>query len=252
MTWSGGGGRVSGDVACRLDDCASWPVTGPNRYYSLYTYGTVHAVNLLENGDVSVWLNRGLMLNDWPANLHGRLTVFLGHWQDESSYVFYFCKNAFPLPPPPLWFPPTEPWFQTRLRVTPDLSGWEIVGSPPSTAGTGEALPGHLKFPLAMVLRNPQQWGLAIVGVETGKHPGQWLGFDDLVISPCKPQLTIERDGPRHVRLGGWNADEPFTIWACDALPNVDPLRAIPLVTLRSGEALIQEVVGNGRFYYAQ
>jgi hypothetical protein len=73
-----------------------------------------------------------------------------------------------------------------------------------------------------------------------------------LAFTPSQPQLTIAREGPRHVRVGGWNGDEPFTLWAFDAYTTNGPVQATPLVTLRSSEALVQEVTDRARFYSAE
>lgn len=166
-----GGWEGSGCLVCPLDALNTSDATGPGRYYPLYTLAEHQRVNLLEKPGVQVALN--LAPNGGaPADLQGRLTLFVGQWDDDTHYVFYFFKGDFGLPT-------GEGWSLATIQLTANAADWEAIG------------PGVASRPLVELLGNPQQWGLAIV--EAPDPPTGSLGIDELEVSPRLAQVGIAR-----------------------------------------------------------
>lgn len=170
--WHGQGGwGGSGYVACPLDALRSWEPTGSQRYYPLYTLAERQPVNLREMPAVRVALNR-VPTGGPPADLRGMLTFFVGRWNDDARYAFYFFKQ-------PVHLSATFGWFPAGLVLTSDPADWDAVG------------PGIPSVSLVALLERPQQWGFAVV--DASGQPTGWLGFDELELHPAQAQALSAR-----------------------------------------------------------
>ncbi len=210
-----GGVGNSPFVRCPLDALAIWPVTHLNRYYPLYSVADYHVVNLYEKPNVSVALNFKAEPSQ-PAELKGDLTVFVGIFVDDNNYAFYFFKHYFPYRVDWGSIGANHDWFRTGLQLTDNLEDWDIVDSQPSPPGSTTDQPGRVKFPLVELLKQPAQWGIAIVNVPGDARPAGFLGFDDLLLSPFQPRLTIQRLAGGWVTVnveGTYDEDEVFILW---------------------------------------
>lgn len=175
-------------VACRLDQVAHWPPTGAEMFYPLHTYGAkscpgYQPVNFLVNTQVVVHLNRlpiphlKLPGATQPAAIDGRMRLWVGQWDDERRFAFYYYAHRLVVP----W---CTNWVPTSVVLINQPDNWTLF------AAAGDPIP------VGEILAAPQQWGFGLE-IEPGPGPGtpplkNWLGFDNLSVTAgsCPPKTT--------------------------------------------------------------
>lgn len=169
-------------VACPLEKVSAWLPTGKEMFYPLYTYQTASCpgyepVNLLVNTQVVVYLNRLPLAHlgagyQRPAVVEGKMRLWVGRWDSDQRYAFYYYAQRMVVPYCTNWVP-------TSLVLRNEPDNWELCG------GIGAAIP------VEEILAAPQQWGLGIE-VDSQSQSGSgapplsnWLGFDRLSVTPA-------------------------------------------------------------------
>ncbi len=201
--WEANGGLDgTGYVVCDLGELASWPAAPPV-YYPLNTYGwqgqgQMHPVNLLGRPTIRVALNAtpGAMLRG------GTLRLFVGQWNSDEEYAFYYYEGA-------AFDVGAGAWLTSYETISANAADWVCY-----------AVAGPAPPELADVLQNPQQWGFALVGA--GAPPVGELGFDELRIAR---RFVRER----------WDGEPDVSGWQYfDGSPAGAPMRWSPTDGIRN------------------